>query len=313
MEKFDILVIGGGPAGIVTAMTAQKQYPEKSIAIIQHEEKQLVPCGIPYIFHELDNIEQNLMKRNVFNNIGKDCFLGIVRKINSRDKSVELESGELFAYDKLVLATGSSPSIPEIPNITDFKHGIGFVSKSFSAIDKLKKQVDTAHRIIVLGSGFTAVEMAEQLAKNTDTEVHLVFRARHCLNRSFSPEFGEKIDRTFDCSQLTIHHSSQIAAVFGSGNIAQGIILDNGETISSDLIIVAMGFTPNTGITVGAGIRLNDSGHIEVDNYLRTNVKDIYACGDCASTTGFITGRHDNIMLASTAAAEARVLGHNVS
>jgi NADPH-dependent 2,4-dienoyl-CoA reductase/sulfur reductase-like enzyme len=89
-------------------------------------------------------------------------------------------------------------------------------------------------------------------------------------------------------------------------------MLDNGEKISSDLIVMAMGFKPNTEIASQAGIKLNDTGHIEVDNYLRTSIKDIYACGDCASTTGFITGQHDNIMLASTAAAEARVLGHNL-
>ena len=312
MKKFDIVIIGGGPAGTVTAMTAKKQYPDKSIAIIQKETKQPVPCGIPYVFHELAGTEQNLMKRNAFNVEGEDFFEDTVKLIYSQSKYVALESGEQIAYEKLVLATGSRPTVPDFLNVGKFKQGIACVSKSYSELEKLKKQTDAAQKIVVLGSGFTAVEIAEQLAKNPNKEVHLIFRAKHCLNRSFSPEFGKKIDQALGKTSLIVRPSSQVKDIIADGEKATGVILDNGEKISSDLIVMAMGFKPNTEFAFQAGIKLNGTGHIEVDNYLRTSVKDIYACGDCASTTGFITGRHDNIMLASTAAAEARVLGHNL-
>ena len=312
MKTFDIVIIGGGPAGTVTAMTTRKQNPDKSIAIIQKEVKQPVPCGIPYVFHELTGVEQNLMKRNAFNTAGEDFFEDTVKQINTQSKYVELESGEQIGYEKLVLAMGSRPSAPEFLNVNAFKKGVACVSKSFSELEELKPQTDTASKIIVLGSGFTAVETAEQLAKNTDKEVHLVFRAQHCLNRSFSPDLGEKIDQALSKTQLILRPSCQVKEIIADGETATGIMLDNGEKISSDLIVMAMGFKPNTEIASQAGIKLNDTGHVEVDNYLRTSVKDIYACGDCASTTGFITGQHDNIMLASTAAAEARVLGHNL-
>ena len=312
MKTFDIVIIGGGPAGTVTAMTTRKQNPDKSIAIIQKEVKQPVPCGIPYVFHELTGVEQNLMKRNAFNTAGEDFFEDTVKQINTQSKYVELESGEQIGYEKLVLAMGSRPSAPEFLNVNAFKKGVACVSKSFSELEKLKPKTDAASKIIVLGSGFTAVETAEQLAKNTDKEVHLVFRAQHCLNRSFSPELGEKIDQALNKTQLILRPSCQVKEIIADGETATGIMLDNGEKISSDLIVMAMGFKPNTEIASQAGIKLNDTGHVEVDNYLRTSVKDIYACGDCASTTGFITGQHDNIMLASTAAAEARVLGHNL-
>ncbi len=312
MKKIDILVVGGGPAGTVTAMTAKKQYPDKSIAIIQQNEKQLVPCGIPYVFHKLERVDQDTMKRNACNTQGKDFFLGTLKQINPETKYVELDSGEQITYDKLVLATGSSPTTPKFLNIDNLKNGIICVGKSFSCIENIKKLGSEAKKIIVLGSGFTAVEIAEQLAQNKNKEIHLVFRARHCLNRSFSPELGEKIDQALQLPKLVLRHSSQVKEIIVDGNTAKGIILNNGERINADLTIVAMGFKPNTEFASQAGIRLSDSGHIEVDNYLRTNIKDIYACGDCAATTGFITGRRNNIMLASTAAAEARVLGHNL-
>ncbi len=312
MKKFDILVIGGGPAGVVTAMTAKKQYPDKTIAIIQKNRKQVVPCGIPYVFHELESVEKDAMKRPAFNTEGEDFFPATVTAVNSEMKYVELESGEHLGYEKLVLATGSRPSAPGFLRISRFKQGIACVSKSYSELEALKKLADAAKKIVVLGSGFTAVEVAEQLAKNEGKEVHLVFRADHCLHRSFSPDFAERVDQAVAGAGVVLRSSSQVSEITGEGYTADGVMLDSGERIPADLVAVAMGFAPNTEIALQAGIRLNETSQIEVDNYLRTNIKDVYACGDCASTTGFITGRHDNIMLASTAAAEARVLGHNL-
>jgi NADPH-dependent 2,4-dienoyl-CoA reductase/sulfur reductase-like enzyme len=312
MKKFDIVIIGGGPAGTVTAMTAKKQYPDKSIVIIQEERKQVVPCGIPYVFHMLESVEENSMKRPAFNTEGEDFFPETVSAINPEMKYAELESGECIGYEKLVLATGSRPSAPSFLKINQFKQGVACVSKSFAELEALKELTDKARKIVVLGSGFTAVEVAEQLAKNKDKEVHLVFRAKHCLHRSFSPEFAEKVDQAVSGAGVILRSSSQVSEITSEGDTATGIILDNGEQIPADLVVIAMGFVPNTEIALQAGIRLNETNHIEVDNYLRTNINSIYACGDCASTTAFITGQHDNIMLASTAAAEARVLGHNL-
>lgn len=312
MKKIDILVVGGGPAGTVTAMTAQKQYPNKSIAMIQQNETQLVPCGIPYVFHKLERVDQNIMGRKAFKTQGEDFFLGTVQQIDPETKCVKQDSGEQVTYDKLVLASGSSPAVPKFLKIDGLKKGVICVGKSFSSIEKIKELACEAKKIVVLGSGFTAVEIAEQLAQNQDKEIHLVFRAKYCLNRSFSPELGEKIGQALQLPKLVLRHSSQVKEMMVDGDTAKGVVLDDGEKIDADLTIVAMGFKPNTEFASPAGIRLSETGHIEVDNYLRTNIKDIYACGDCASTTGFITGRRNNIMLASTAAAEARVLGHNL-
>lgn len=310
--RFDILIVGGGPAGTVTAMTARKQYPDKTIAIIQQEMKQVVPCGIPYIFHKLDGVAANMMKRPGFNDEGDNLFISSVKVIRTKDKYVELEDKTQIGYDKLVIATGSSPSVPGFLNFSSFKNGAACVTKSFSGLENLKAKTDQAKKIIVLGSGFTAVETAEQLAKNADKEVYLVFRSEHCLHRSFSPEIAIQVNRSLEASGVKLRPGSQVREIMADGEKAVGIALEDGEQLEADLVISGMGFRPNTEFAEAAGIKLNDTGHIEVDNYMRTSLSDIYACGDCASTTGFITGRHDNIMLASTAAAEARVLGHNL-
>jgi len=148
MKKFDIIIIGGGPAGIVTASTAMKQYKDKSIALIQKEKKQPIPCGIPYIFHLLGDIEKNLMKRNVFNDEGKNLFIGTVSVINTEKKYVEFASGERLGYEKLVLATGSRPLVPEFLKPDRFKAGIEYVSKNYSELEKLKEKTDSAKKLL---------------------------------------------------------------------------------------------------------------------------------------------------------------------
>jgi pyruvate/2-oxoglutarate dehydrogenase complex dihydrolipoamide dehydrogenase (E3) component len=75
---------------------------------------------------------------------------------------------------------------------------------------------------------------------------------------------------------------------------------------------MAIGYRPNTDLAQKAGLELNKRGAIKVDNYERTEFQNICAVGDCSQTTGFLTGRSDSVMLASTATAEARVLGHNL-
>jgi len=86
------------------------------------------------------------------------------------------------------------------------------------------------------------VEMAEQLAKNEDKEVHLVFRAKHCLHRSFSPEFAARINENLDKTSLILRHSSQIKEIIADGETAVGVKLENGEKIEADEVIINADF-----------------------------------------------------------------------
>jgi pyruvate/2-oxoglutarate dehydrogenase complex dihydrolipoamide dehydrogenase (E3) component len=109
-----------------------------------------------------------------------------------------------------------------------------------------------------------------------------------------------------------MHSQSQVTEILGTQNKATGIKLEDGKTLDADLVLIAMGYRPNGELAVKAGITVDEQDAIAVDNYLRTNIEDIFAVGDCAHTLGFITGRRSNIMLASTGAAEARILGYNL-
>lgn len=312
MKKYDVVIIGGGPSGIVTAATAKKQHPDKAMLMIKEEAKGVVPCGIPYVFHELGEVDKNVMGPKPFLDQGGELLIDTVTMVDIQARTLQLASGQQVEYEKLIFATGSRPAVPTFIKGYDLAAGVEYVSKSYADLVRLKSKTDAAQKIIVLGSGFTSVEIAEQLAKDESKEVHLVYRAEYCLQKSFSPDFAKKVDASLQDTRIHLHAQSQITEIIGCDGRATGIALDDGSTMDADLVIVGMGFHANTELASDAGVEVNRNNQIVVDNYLRTTAANVYAVGDCAQTIGFITGRTDNIMLASTAAAEARVLGYNL-
>ena len=312
MTHFDLIIVGGGPSGIVLGATARKRYPKKTALMITPEARGMVPCGIPYVFHALGDIEKNVMGPQPFVAAGGVVVNGRVVAVAPEKRLVTLGPGESYGYDKLVFATGSRPKVPTFLPGHALAEGVVYVPKSYAGIDALRQALATARRVIVLGSGFTAVELAEQLAGEPSREVHLVFRAAHCLQRSFSPELAAGVDRAVAGAGVQLHAHSQVSEILGEAGKAVGIRLADGCELPADVVVVAMGYEPDTDLAAQAGIPLNTHGQIVVDTYQRTSVEGIFAVGDCAQNTGFLTGSVDCIMLASTGTAEARVLGHNL-
>ncbi|MGC9059506.1 MAG: FAD-dependent oxidoreductase, partial [Candidatus Aenigmatarchaeota archaeon] len=114
-KKVNILIVGAGPAGIVSAITARRYYPDKNILVIKNVANSPIPCGIPYMFSSLKNPEDNILGTDVLIKNNIEVIIDEAIKINRKKKSVETKKGDEYFYEKLILATGSSPVIPNIP------------------------------------------------------------------------------------------------------------------------------------------------------------------------------------------------------
>ena len=311
MKKYDVIIVGGGPSGIITGVTGKKQNPERSFLLIKKEEKGLVPCGIPYVFHDLKDISQNAMGHKPFIDAGGEVLIDTVTEINIAEKIIKTKNGKMFQYGKLVIATGSTVTIPTFIKGYDLE-GVEYIKKSYNYIDELKKKTDEAKDIVIIGGGFIGVEVAEQLAKYKDKNVSLMEMEEFCLYQAFSKEVAEKANEIIKNVNVNLYTNNKIDEIIGENGKVKGVRLANGKELKADIVIAAVGYKPNTKLAEKAGLEINSNGAIRCDNYLRTIEKDIFAVGDCSQTIGFVTGRTDNIMLASTATAEARILGYNL-
>ena len=311
MKKYDVIIIGAGPAGIVTGVTVKKYYPEKSVLILTEEKKGLVPCGIPYIFNQLNSVEADAMGPKPLVDLGGEVIVDKVTDVNLEQKIVYGKSGQHYSYDKLVFATGSLPAKATFIKGHNLEN-VFYIKKSYRYIQELYEKLKDKRKIVIVGGGFIGAEVAEQLAAHPNKKITIIETEPQCFSKAFSKELSKIATEQLRKTKVNVRTSSLVEEIAGRQGTVEKVRLKGGEEIPADAVILSVGYKPSTELAVKAGLPLNIMGAIKVDSYERTSVKDVCAVGDCSQTIGFLTGRSDHIMLASTATAEARVLGYNL-
>ena len=308
-EKVDILVIGGGPAGIISAVTAKKYYADKKILVMKSIENGVIPCGIPYMFASLKNPEENKLGNAALEKNNINVTVDEAIKISCDNKTVTTKNKKTYRYEKLILAVGSLPVIPPIPGID--KKGIYPIFKDMdylkNAIDEIKK----TKNIVILGGGFIGVEFADEISKIKGLNVHLVEVLPHLLANSFDSEFSKAAEEKLKSKGVTVLTGTRIEEFTGNEKVEE-IRLSDGTKIPADSVILGTASVPDTKLAADAGLDLGRGKGIWVDEYMRTADPDIFAVGDCAGKKDFYTRKDVPVMLASTATAEARVAGANL-
>jgi NADPH-dependent 2,4-dienoyl-CoA reductase/sulfur reductase-like enzyme len=246
---------------------------------------------------------------NMMDKAGVTSLVGEVVAIDRAAKSAKMADGEVIEYDKLVLATGSTPVIPKWLKGGD-KKNVYTVPKDRIYLDEMKEKLAGAHRVVVIGAGFIGVEFSDEFAKHGH-EVVLVEKLSHILALAFDPELSEKIETLLKDRGVNVRTGTGVTEIIGDDTV-KGVKLENGDVIDADAVVLSMGYLPNSGLARESGIYVDESGFIAVDEYMRTHEPDVFAIGDCAQKRDFVTRRRVPTMLASTACAEARIAGMNL-
>ncbi len=306
--KYDAIIIGGGPAGTVTALTARRYYPDKKILLIRNVDKSIIPCAIPYIFGTLRSVDKIVTSDEKLLRSDIDLLIEDVVQIDKEKRRVKTASGKEYEYEKLVLATGSRPAIPPIPGIN--LEGVYTIKKNPKYLEKMLKAVEKADRVVIIGGGFVGVEIADDLNK-AGKDVTVIEMLPHLLYLNFDDEFCELVERKLEEIGIKFYVNTKVSKIIGRER-TEKVVLSNGEEIKTDMVILATGTIPNVELARRAGIEIGKSGGIRVDEYLRTSDKNIFAVGDCAEKRILFTGEPVKLMLASIATAEARIAGANL-
>lgn len=305
MKKYDVVIIGGGPAGVTCALSAKNTYPNKEIALVRQESVPMIPCGIPYILHTLAKVEDNILPDTSLNSNNINVIQGEV--IGADGKKIILANNEEVEFDRLVIATGSKAVLPNIEGIS--RKGIYLIKKESEYLRGLKVKVHNSTKIVILGGGYIGIEVADEITKS-GKDLTIVEMADTLLP-SMDPEFGMIVKDKLSQQGAKVITGKSVEKVLGDVCVS-GVELDDGSKIDCDLLIVSIGYKPNTSIAEKFGVRFEEGKGILVDDYLRTSEKDIFAIGDCAAKYDYFTGEFCNIMLASTAMAEGRMVGTNL-
>lgn len=309
MITTNILIIGGGPAGIVAGIIARKNNSKKKITLVREHDKCVVPCGLPYIFHRLNSVEKDLMPDKPYQINKIDLVIDKVIKVDAAQKKVFLQSNKKIKYDKLILATGASPALITIKG-ADLA-GVWHIKKDLGYLQKLRKAVLKAKNIVIIGGGFIGVELAEEISSIKGKNISIVEILDHCLGLAFDKEFAKAGEKKIKDKGVKIYAKTAVKEINGECK-AQYVKLYNGQKILVDLVIMATGVKPNVELAKDAGIKVINKGGVWVDQYMRTSDQNIFAIGDCAQTKCFCTKKSNLIMLASSACYEARIVGANL-
>lgn len=307
-EAADIVVIGGSVAGLTTATVAKRYYPDKSVVIVRRDSPVPIPCGIPYIFGTIGAIEKNLVPDAVLDFEGIDLVEEEVVAIDRTARKVKLGDGTAISYERLVLATGSTPLIPPIPGAD--KKNVFVIRKNPEAIGEFLTALGAARDVVIIGGGFIGVEFAEEICQHSDKTVTVVEILPHCLAISFDEPFCVAAEKELAAAGVNILTGRKVAAVTGGEKVA-GVRLDTGEEIKADIVLVSAGVRPNVELAQEAGLRADRAG-IWVDRTMQTEDSNIFACGDCAAKTSFFKGKPSYVRLASVATTEARTVVANL-
>jgi len=309
MESTDVLVIGGSAAGIVAATTARSFHPDRSVTLVRKEKSVLVPCGIPYVFGTLDGCAQNQVPDAVLANAGVTLRVDEVTSIDRERKVCRTAEGSEIGFDKLVLATGSTPAMPGWLEGGELKN-VFLIPKDRQYLEWAGECLADLRSVVVLGGGFIGVEVADELNR-AGRDVTLVEALPHVLSLAFDDEFAVRAEELLTARGVKLLTGTSVTRIDGDDAVT-GVVLDGGERIAADAVVVAVGYRPNTELAEQAGFETNEMGFIRTDEYMRTDDPDVFAVGDCAEKSSFITRTLKPTMLASTSCAQARIAAMNL-
>ena len=309
----DVLIIGGGPAGGVSAVTAKMNYPDKEILVVRECEIQLVPCAIPYIFGDtLGCSEKDVASCGMAEEMGISTIVGKVYELNLEEKKAYVNE-DVISFDKLIFATGSLPFVHASLQHALTLQGVFTVIKNKGLIDDMKAYSDNKKNIIVVGTGFIGIEIAMEFA-TTGKNVTIVGGSPFVLKNTFDTEIALQAQEILLAHGIRFIGNDRVIEIVDKNgdNVVNGVKLSSGTYIDSDVVVLATGYQPNTELAKKTGVSFGRYGGIWVDEYMRTHNPDVFAVGDCCSRRDFITKEPSKVMLASTSAAEGRVAGSSL-
>ena len=311
-----IAVIGSTHAGTFSATQIKQQNPDAEITIYEKGTTvSFLSCGIALwlgnnisdeqrMFYETpaSMVEQGITMKMQHEVVEANLMTKTVRVKNLLTEEMVTES-----FDKIVIATGSKPLIPDITGINSENI---YMIKSWEDAKRIKTVSDDVSRVIVIGAGYIGAEVAEQYSV-TGKKVTLIDEADHVLPNNFSPIITDRIAETFIENNVTLALSQRVV---GFEDLQDGGIRVSTSkgSYEADIAVLGIGFLPNTDLFTDQ-VEMLSNGAIITNKYMETSVPDVFAAGDATTVFYNPTQAHDYIPLATNAIRQGMLVGRNIN
>ena len=312
-----VLIVGGVAGGASTATRLRRL--DENLEIIIFEKGEYVSfanCGLPYHIGEvIENRESLLVQtpESLKARFNLDVRVNSeVIEVNGEDKKVKVKTknGEEYEenFDFLVLSPGAKPLFPSIKGIESNKI---FTLRNINDMDKIKAEIKNSNikKATVVGGGYVGVETAENL-KHLGIDTTLIEAAPHILG-SFDSEISNILEFELINNGLKLMTSEKVVE-FQEAENEIIIKLESGKTVTTDIVILSIGVSPDTKFLQNSGINLGEKGHILVNENLETNLKGVYALGDSILVKNYLTNQDVAIPLAGPANRQGRIVAGNI-
>lgn len=311
MSKY-LVIIGGGAGGASTAAEAKRNDPSLNVTILQMGKfASYASCPTPYYIGDIIKDENKLIARTPekFREGGIDVQLNAeVVNINYMEKFAAVKDGRRFPYDILVMATGTSAIVPNMPGID--LPGVFSLRNLEDAIHiKSWLREKNAKRVIIIGGGFIGLEMSEAL--------HAAGISTTIIHKDAMP--ANRWDAALSSAMLGELHEHGVefvpnatAQAIEKGTAALLRVTTDKGSWEGDLVLLAIGVRPDARLAKSLGLNIGKTGAIAVNFAQQASLENVYAVGDCCESWHRVSRRWANIPLGDIANKQGRVAGRNI-
>ncbi len=303
------VIIGNSAAAVGCIEGLRKCDKNGSITVISDETHHVYsrPLISYYLAGKVKPGNMVYRKKDFYEKNNVTTLFGVKAvSIDPKKKTVALSDGGSVPYDKLLIATGSSPFVPPTQGLENQSNVFTFL-KYDDALG-IEKLLSPQSRVVVVGAGLIGLKAAEGLAPVTGS-VHVVELAPRVLPMILDEQAAAPVQQRLEENGITFHLGLTVETVVGSDKVEK-VVLKDGTELPCDVLVMGVGVRPNVAEAKAAGVDVNRG--IIVDDAMRTNVKDIYAAGDVTEGTDIITGERKIMALWPNAYAQGRAAAYDM-
>jgi len=303
------LIIGNSAAALSAVKAIRENDSNSRITLISAENHYAyAPVLLTYyVSQRITREKAFLADRNFYKDYGVNLLLGNkATKIDPDDQLVFLADGKAVHYDKLLVATGSTPKRLGVEG--ENLEGV-FTLKTMDDGDKLVKHSSYANEVVIIGGGLIGLQAANALFRES-RKIIIVIGSKQALSQNVDSSCAENVCQGIrECGMSILFETN--ATSIGEKNNQLYVELNSGKSLRADAVIIGKGVSPNIQLVQESDIQVNKG--IIVDETMRTNIPNVFAAGDVAEGTHLITGEKQVIATWPNACSQGKTAGTNMT